>query len=79
MWRHAQDFGGFLEAQPAEVAQLDAAALAGVETGERTKRFVEGQHLDPVCLRHEHEIVERNMRCGAAALGKAPPARVIAT
>jgi hypothetical protein len=44
--RDAQNPGRFFNAKAAEKSQLDHAALAGIDLGQRRQRIVQRQHFD---------------------------------
>ena len=72
----SQRFGALLDAQAAEVAQLDDLCLPLVLRGEPLERLVERHEIDvagTAARDGEQMLVERDARRVAAALGGVPP------
>src|SRR5262245_42254241 len=72
-----EDLGRLLDAQPAEEAQLDDPALAGIERGQAVERVVERDEVGGALDRDAGCLSERHLRHPAPALEVVSAARVI--
>jgi hypothetical protein len=75
--RDFQDLSRFLNAQSAEVTQLDDAGFARIEFGEQLQRLIQGKDVDSPSLRPEEHLIQRHALRIAAALGIRTAARMV--
>ena len=75
--RYTECLCGFLDGEPAEVAELDDLGFARIDLREGTQRFVQRHDVRTLTVRHEQRFGERDPLHAAAALSVSSRPRVV--
>jgi hypothetical protein len=75
--RNPDDLRGFLDAQPAEEAQLHYPTLSRVDARESIERLIECEHFNAARLRDDQHFVEAHVQRISPTLRHASPACMV--